>query len=408
MTMRIEIPFLFAAGVLVLLTALPSCVTPAREKKPVTTDYSRQLSPGEQALVLVRDPAEYPDFTAAFRDTEPLIKAVNASLSFMDKPSSRTHFPVEGITHERARRSLEAFRDDVLRSKSPEEFRKRIARNFDIYRSVGYDRAGTVLFTGYCEPVINACKTRTERFRFPLYRLPEDLVKDPDGTTRGRATAAGVELPYYTRGEIDGEGVLSGRGLELAWLESALDAYIVHVQGSASLRLPDGKVLKVGYAGKNGRPYSSLGQALIAEGKLSRDGVSLDAIRGYFSRNPEEQAGFLYRNESYVFFTDRSGGPFGSIGVEVTPYRTIATDKSVFPRAGVTLFETSLPKRKAGGGTTLEPYAGFALDQDTGGAIRSAGRVDIFMGTGRDAEYLAGRVRSEGRLYYLFTKGPVL
>ncbi|MFH2001105.1 MAG: MltA domain-containing protein, partial [Planctomycetota bacterium] len=183
-----------------------------------------------------------------------------------------------------------------------------------------------------------------------------------------------------------------------------LDAFIIHVQGSASLRLPDGKLLKIGYAGKNGRTYRSLGQALVKAGKLSADEVSLDSIRSYFRDAPDDINPYMFRNESYIFFTEHDGGPYGSIGAEVTPYHTIATDKSVFPRAALTFIDTALPKRDSTGRVAYPSYAGFALDQDTGGAIRSAGRVDVFMGTGKEAEYLAGRTKHEGCLYYLFLR----
>jgi len=394
---------LFLLALLLLLICPLSCVTP-EPPPPGTPDYTRRLAPGEQALELIRDPAQYPNFAIAFRDTRPLLEAVNESLAYMAKPSSRGHFPMQGISHERARRSLEVFKSDLTGSSSPEDFADRISRHFDVYRSVGCDGRGTVLYTGYCEPIINASLERTERFRYPLYRLPHDLIKDADGTTLGRKTAAGVPLPYYTRKEIDGDGALTGRGFELAWLENRLDAHIVHVQGSASLRLPDGSMLKVGYAGNNGKPYSSPGLALVMDGRLKQEEVSLDRIRSFFAEHPDDLDHYLFKNDRYVFFTESEGGPFGSIGSKVTAYRTIATDKSVFPRASVTFLDTALPVRDGRGGARTVPYKGFALDQDTGGAIRSAGRVDIFLGTGSVAEFLAGRTRTEGKLYYLFAR----
>jgi len=261
-----------------------------------------------------------------------------------------------------------------------------------------------VLFTGYCEPIVEASRTKTPRFKYPLYRLPDDLEKDKEGNTLGRKTATGVLLPYYTREQIDEEKKLEDRALEIAWLESPLDAYIIHVQGSATLKLSDGSVLKIGYAGKNGRPYRSLGKALVQDGRMDADQVSLQSIRSYFDQKPKELLPYLYKNESYIFFTENEGGPFGSIGVTVTPYHTIATDKSIFPRASPVFIDTSLPFRDSRGSLSYKSYKGYALDQDTGGAIRSAGRVDVFMGTGKEAEILAGRTRYEGKLYYLFVR----
>jgi len=183
---------------------------------------------------------------------------VDESIAYMKKPSSRMHFPVEGITHDRLQKSLDRFKQIVEKSSSPADFARRIADEFDVYMSVGCDGQGTVLFTGYCEPVIPASLERTGRFCHPLYRLPEDLVKNEEGTTLGRRTSAGALVPYYTRKEIDQSGVLKGKGLELGWVEHPLDAFIIHVQGSATLKLTNGTEMKIGYAGKNGRRMEPL------------------------------------------------------------------------------------------------------------------------------------------------------
>jgi membrane-bound lytic murein transglycosylase A len=387
-----------------LAMLFPLLPTACRAPEPVEPlDYSRPLAPGEKALVKVA-PQDYPDFGKGYRNLAPLLQAVDRSIEYMKKPSAVRHFPVEGISHDRVARSLEAFRETLLNSRSAREFAREVKRRFDLYMSTGCDQRGTVLFTGYCEPIIPASLDRTARFDVPLYRLPDDLVKNEEGVTLGRRTEGGRLVPYYTRREIDRGGALEGRGLELAWVEHPLDAYIIHVQGSATLKLPDGSSKKIGYAGKNGRPYRSLGQALVQDGRIAADRVSLDSIRRYFRDQPGELEKYLFRNESYIFFTENEGGPYGSIGVEVTPYCTIATDKSVFPRASVTFLDTKLPAMTRRGSVALNPYQGFALDQDTGGAIRSAGRVDVFLGTGKDAEFLAGRTRCEGKLYYLFIK----
>jgi membrane-bound lytic murein transglycosylase A len=389
--------------IILALLLLPACVTPEPPPEIRKPDYSRPLQPGERALVKL-SPSEYPDFESSYLDRDALLEAVEQSIDYMGKPSSKTHFPVEGITHDRVKRSLTQFRDDLRQSFSARLFAEKVKSHFDVYMSTGCDSRGTVLFTGYCEPIVRASLKRTPQFNVPLYRLPDDLVKDAKGNILGRKTATDVLLPYYTRQEIDEDGKLEGRGLELAWVEHPLDAFIIHVQGSATLKLTDGRLLKIGYAGKNGRTYRSLGKALIKSGKMHPDEVSLDRIRKYFEDHPKDLLPYLYRNESYVFFTENEGGPYGSIGASVTPYHTIATDKSIFPRAAITFLDTSLPMRDDRGAIAYETYRGYALDQDTGGAIRSPGRVDVFMGTGREAEHLAGRVRHEGRLYYLFVR----
>src|SRR5262249_22688589 len=155
-----------------------------------------------------------------------------------------------------------------------------------------------------------------------------------------------------------------------------LEAYIVHVQGSARILLPDGKEFRVGYAGKTDRPYRSIGEALVQDHRIQRDDLSLIAIKDYFARHPDDLQHYLYLNDSYVFFQQIQEGPYGSLNAKVTPMRTIATDKTVFPRGGVAYVDTMLPKLSAVGAVEKLPYRGFALDQDTGGAIRSAGRCD--------------------------------
>jgi membrane-bound lytic murein transglycosylase A len=228
-------------------------------------------------------------------------------------------------------------------------------------------------------------------------------VKDEEGKCLGKRTDAGI-VPYDTREQIEGNGTLAGKGLELVWLRDRFEAYVVHVQGSARIELPDGRKLRIGYAGKTDRPYRSVGQALTDDGRLRRDDLSLFTMREYFARHPEDLDRYLFLNESYVFFTEHQDGPYGSLNAKVTPMRTIATDKSVFPRGALAFVDTRLPAATPSGGVTSRPYRGFVLDQDTGGAIRSAGRCDLFIGTGPQAEHLAGRTRAEGKLYYLFLR----
>ncbi|MBI1853234.1 MAG: MltA domain-containing protein [Planctomycetes bacterium] len=401
---------LCALASLILLAVLASCSTPPKNLTPppevATTpkkEYSRPLPPGKVALERITDPAQIPDFSAGYEDKEGLLASIAQSLTFYAKPSSAHYFPYLEISRDQAVNSLRAFRDLLNSVSSGGELNRIVRERFDVYRSVGWDGSGAVLFTGYCEPIYQGAKVRTEEFRFPLYRLPEDLVKATDGTPQGRLTDNGV-VPYFTRAEIDRGGALAGKNLELVWLRSPLESYICHVQGSARIQLPDGKEMKVGYAGKNGRPYASLGQALVDEGKVPADEMSLAAIKDYFAAHPDEIENYLVRNDSYVFFQENWGGPYGSIGCEVTPWHTIATDKSVFPRGALAFVVTVAPRVEVDGRITKQPYRGFALDQDTGGAIRSAGRCDLFIGTGPQAELLAGYQKAEGKLYYLFLK----
>jgi membrane-bound lytic murein transglycosylase A len=194
-------------------------------------------------------------------------------------------------------------------------------------------------------------------------------------------------------------------GTELVWLEDPLAVYIAQVNGSAKLRLSgpgESGVMFVGYAGKTDRPYKGLGQSLVDAGILRKDELSLTAVKRAYQRNPEKVTELMYQNESYVFFTEYEGDnwPAGSLGVKVTPQRTLATDKGVYPRGGLVLVDT----KSVTFADTERAFFEFMLDQDTGGAIKAPGRADIFMGIGPSAEILAGGQYAEGKLYYLFLK----
>ena len=375
-------------------------------RAPAAKDYWRQLGPGENALRKITDPAKLPDYREGFADREGLAEAVKRSIKYLaEHPSSLAFFPSNGISHGRVLESLQAFLSVLETTADAETFDRRVKQMFDTYESVGCDNEGTVLFTGYYRPIFDASRVPTAEYRWPLYRKPDDLVVDESGATigtpRGRRTPEGTVVPYYTRGELETGPHLRNKGLELVWLRDRFDAFIVHVQGSALLKLTDGSWMMVGYKAKTDRPYGSVGDALIKDGRIRKEERSLQRIRRHFRENPADMDKYLPINECFVFFTEASDGPFGSLNVKVTPLRSLATDKAIYPRAAVTFAKTKLPGR---GGVGKFPLNRFLLDQDTGGAIRAPGRADLFLGTGPEAEAVAGATYDEGRLYYLFLK----
>ncbi|MFW6154512.1 MAG: murein transglycosylase A [Planctomycetota bacterium] len=363
-------------------------------------DYDRPLPRGRLALRRVTDSAAILDFSRAAQSQE-LRDAIAHSLNYLSKPSSRQYFPYGPISHDRAVASLEAMDDLLAAGPTGEQLNAALRRRFEVYTSVGWNGRGTVLFTGYYTPIFDASLERTERFRYPLYRPPEGLVKGPDGEILGVRVVGGQIVDVPARAELPGSGLLVGR--ELVWLADPFEVYIAHVQGSARLRLPDGALMTVGYAASNGRPYKSVAKALVDDGRIPAERMSLAAMIDYFDRHPGQVAAYVDRNPRFIFFERSSGAPRGSLNEPVTPMRTIATDKSVYPRACLAFLQASLP-REVGGRIVSLPYSGFALDQDTGGAIRAPGRCDIYMGTGDAAGRRAGRTQTEGRLYYLFLK----
>ena len=372
-----------------------------RTKIETRIRYDRPLPPGQLALRKITDPNAYPDFARGWQDLGSLEAAIGNSLDYLGKASSQAYFPYGDMNHDRAVRTLETFLELVSSDVRGPEVNGLVRAHFDVYESVGCDDEGTVLFTGYYTPIFNGTLERTDRFKHALYRMPEDLVKGPDGQTLGRRGPGGQLTPYPSRKMIEESAMLDGT--ELLWLEDPFEVYIAHVQGSAKIRLPDRELVTVGYAASSGHDYQSISEMLIADGKIPSDRLSLAAMIDYFKRHPDEVEGYVRRNPRYVFFRMSEGTPHGSLNEPVTPWRTVATDKSIFPRACLAFISTTLPQAD-GGRIVKRPYHGFALDQDTGGAIRAPGRCDVYMGEGDRAGQLAGQTYQEGRLYYLFLK----
>ena len=253
---------------------------------------------------------------------------------------------------------------------------------FEIFfRPVLMQDGADPLFTGYFEPEIAGALERTDTFRYPIYSLPPEIVPGE---------------PWLSRAEIEETDALKGRGLEIAWLSDPVEAFFLHVQGSGRIRLPDGSVLRVGYGGKNGHEYRSVGEELVRRGVYQPHQVSAQVIRSWVMRNPGEGADLLRINPSYVFFRrlDRlppDQGPLGAMNRPLTPMVSVAVDPSRVPLGAPVWIE------KDG----ADPLRRLMVAQDTGSAIKGAQRADIFFGTGKSAGWAAGRVRDAGRMVVL-------
>jgi membrane-bound lytic murein transglycosylase A len=320
-----------------------------------------------------------------------LLEAIEHSLNYMAKPSSSAFYPYGDITHEHAIKSLQELKKLATAGLSPQQMNTVLREKFDTYISVGCDDQGTVLFTGYYTPIFNGSPIRTDIFKYPLYKSPNDLLKGPDGTILGQKWTDGQIRQYPSREDIQKSNILAGN--ELVWLSDPFEVYVVHVQGSAKIRMPDGQIETVGYAAHNGWEYQSIRQKMIADGKFTEKNINMKAMIDYFKTHPNEVDMYVNKNPRFVFFKSEEGDPRGSLNESVTPFRTIATDKTIYPRA---MFAFTA--------VDIDRPIGFALDQDTGGAIRAAGRCDVYMGVGDHAGELAGKTYREGQLYYLFIK----
>lgn len=393
MKTRISLYLLFSA-----ITIIVGCKAP---QKIVEPDYSNPLPLGQHALRKITNPADIPDFTSACTNLNQLKPAVEKSLNYITKNSSKQFFPISGITYEKAVQSLKAFSALLDSPLTPYQLNAAIRNKFDTYMSVGCDSRGTVLFTGYYTPIFDGSLERTERFKYPLYARPDDLVKGNDGEILGRCSPAGQITRYPSRADIEESKMLQGK--ELIWLSDPFEVYITHVQGSVKIKLPTGRLTAFGYAGNNGHKYKSVSKALVASGRIPLSQMSLTTMIEYFKMHPDEVSSYTRLNPRFIFFKKDDGEPRGSLNEIVTPMRTIATDKSIFPRGSLVFISTKLPQVR-GYKIVTSPYTGFVLDQDTGGAICAPGRCDVYVGVGTLAGTLAGRTYQEGKMYYLFLK----
>jgi membrane-bound lytic murein transglycosylase A len=309
--------------------------------------------------------------------------------------------------------SLIALREILRSDEAPEVRQARIRETFDVYRSIGSDGKNAVLFTGYFESGLKGSLTKTEKYRYPVYKVPDDAIavnlgkfgeKYKSEQLVGRVKN-GELIPYYRRSEIDNQGLLEGRDLELVWVDDPVDLFFMHTQGSGKIELPDGSFLEVGYALKNGRPFQSVAPYMQKMGKINPQQISYKEIKKYLKEHPDELPEILGYNESYVFFRVVDGGPVGAIGEILMPGRSIATDPDLFPKGALAFMRARKPLLdKEGNVLSWIPFSRFVVSQDAGGAIKGAGRVDLFCGHGSEAEMLAGSLKEKGELYFLVKK----
>ncbi len=332
-------------------------------------------------------------------DKQELLTSIDNSLRYLstDKAvEAYQNYPVKEISLNRVRRSLVRFRQVVVSSRTAAELQAAVRREFAFYQSVGNDGQGTVKFTAYYEPVYTASRVKTAVYKYPLYRLPPDFQKWPK--------------PHPKRIDLEGKNGLLGNksrlnGLELLWFSNRLDPYMVHIQGSAQIKLTNGQKTSVGYAGGTDYAWTSIGKELAKDGKLPLSGLTMPKLLSYFRQNPRELNNYLPRWERFIFFAETNGTPAaGSLLVPVTAERSIATDKSLMPPGALALIINSFPYPNGRGQLESRLVNRFVLDQDTGSAIKGPGRVDYFMGSGKLAGDRAGIAGGNGFLFYLLLK----
>jgi len=378
------------------------------------------VAPTEPARVKLSQPMEqlevnaYPDFSDDL-NLDGLTEGIGRSLEYFQRiPPDRTFkFGTDTFTADHIRQSLALFRDFIQARPSPDALQNFIRENYRVYQSAGRDDYGEVLFTGYYEPHLRGSRYRTAEYAYPIYAKPEDLItidlSQFAERFAGEKIIARIDgnsvKPYYSREQIESEGVLADRADILAWVADPVDIFFLQIQGSGKIYLDDGQAINIHYHAANGQPYRSIGKLLISDGRISREEMSMQKIREYLHSHPDELNAVLNHNPSYVFFKIEPEGPLGNINVKLTPGRSLALDYRIFPPATLVFAETRKPEVTGDGRIAAwGDCRRFLLHQDTGGDIRGAGRADIFWGNGPYAEIAAGHLKHTGRLYFLVLK----
>lgn len=284
---------------------------------------------------------------------------------------------------------------------------------FEPYEVISSQGKRSGLITGYYSPVLFGSTIKDSRYRYPVYREPDNLLRIDLGALypdlanrrlRGRLQGNRV-VPFFSREDIEkNRQVLSGE--EILWVDDPVALFFLHIQGSGRVKLPDERVLSIGYANQNGHPYVAIGKLLVEKGAMKLEEVSLQTIKKWLAENPDGAEEILNGNPSYVFFRildEELPGPLGSLNVPLTAGRSIAIDRRQIPLGYPVWLETTLPNKQ---GQELI-FNNLVMAQDTGGAINGAARADLYIGEGLDAEWIAGQMKQAGKLYVLKPKQKI-
>ncbi|MCX7830063.1 MAG: MltA domain-containing protein [Acidobacteria bacterium] len=357
-------------------------------------------------------PLEYGDKLSKV-DLEGFLKAIEVIVRELDKNPDNIVVVKEkkysnAIFSEKLK-TLNVF----AQNKDYEGFSKSLVNNFEVVKITEGD--AKTLFTGYYIPLLEAKKTKDDVFKYPIYSKPDDLVSislSPLGRQfknlilYGRINEKGEFVPYYSRKDIDKEGALKNKNLELCYLKDPLDVLMLQIQGSGFLNMEDGEILIASYAGKNGREYKSIGKYIAEKNYLPKEEVSWNSIREFLQNNPEKFDEVIYHNPSYVFFSlKKDANIVGSAKLPLIPFHSIAVDKNYIPLLSLCLINFDKPI--VGDDNLVKSFQNFtelAFAVDEGAAIKGAERIDLFCGFGEEAEKLAHTLKSEGELYILVPK----
>jgi len=400
-----------------LAGACPACAScPPCPAVPVSSQ------PAQAPAMFLAAPDSLPVF-ADGDNIDPLLKAALLNRTYFQGLKSDTpaySFGSRKVTAKDLSDANEEFIKILQSSPTAADLDRLVKEKFDAYQMAGRDSTGTVVFSSYYEPTLEASLKRTRRYRYPIYAKPEDLIfvnlEDFNEKFKGEKLTGRLKddklVPYLTREEIDFDGALKHKHLELAWFRNRSDILDLQTEGSGRLQLPDGKVVKANFAATNSLKFKGWLSAMVEAGALPREGISPEKGQQYLDEHPDRVRPILSMDRRYVFFklyepADPDEGPAGTYGLPLTGWRSVAVDNSLVPMGTLAFMRTTTPDVDSDGnllGRKMDSR--FVFCQDTGGAIKGPGRVDFFAGNGKKAKTFAFKLWDQGTMHLLVLKEP--
>ncbi|MCX5786439.1 MAG: MltA domain-containing protein [Elusimicrobia bacterium] len=412
----------------IFASVLAGCATSGR-KAPVTGACPPcpavivSTKAPEAAPMMLATPPNLPFFTDN-DDRKSLLKAAALNMQYFEGLKGNVPdyaFGARKITPRELASSTSEFMLLLETVADPAELDMKIKEKFDIFQMAGRDSTGTVVFSSYYEPTLEAGLKPTEEYKYPIYAKPDDLIfinlEDFNDKFKGEKLTGRLSkdslIPYLTREEIDFGGALDGKGLELAWFKNRADVLDLQTEGSGRLQLPDGSIIKAKFAATNSLKFKGWLTAMVEAGALPREGISAEKGLQYLNEHPDQVRPILSMNRRYVFFkleqpADPEEGPAGTYGLPLTGWRSVAVDNSLIPMGTLAFMRVDTPDVDQEGNILgRKTDSRFVFCQDTGGAIKGPGRVDFYAGNGKKAHTFAFKLWDQGALYLLVLKEAI-
>ena len=372
------------------------------------TGKKKIQSAGDQAKLIQPESKQFA-FLQDDMDRASLRKVLKNQVDVMQEAdlTQKVYLGQWSLTLDHLRKNLQAFMALIDENLPPREFSNRVQEEY-VFHKAGKGKKKQFVITGYYTPMINASMVQTDEYQYPLYRMPSDksnfrVESQSDDPTS--ATSKPISWKRFTRGQIDRDGVLKGKGLEIAWIRDDLDRFFLHIQGSGTLKFRDGTTQVVQYIAANGYTYKGIGKLMINDGAIKLSQGSMQGIKHYLRNNPHDIPKYFFQNKRYIFFRFSDLDPLGSGGGELVAGRSIATDKLYYPAGALAFLKFRKPILDSEGRIKRwVPTSRFVADQDTGNAIRGPGRADLYFGKGHLSGAQAGHFKERGEIYYLMKK----